>query len=175
MKPTRTYDLTLGGVTRHVVITRVEDSGPLGAAYLVRVGDGPERTVYATSPVPDVLGLLLGDEAWECGLVETEDGFDVEVIGVRHPVSVQDPKRKALRMAGGAEGSVLKTAMPGRIVRVLVEPGRAVQKGEPLLVIEAMKMENEIKAPRDGVIKKILVKSGDLVEARATLVELEAA
>ena len=63
--------------------------------------------------------------------------------------------------------------MPGRIVRLLVDEGAAVSKGEPLLVVEAMKMENEIKAPRDGMVKRFAVSAGDLVDAKAVLVELE--
>ena len=67
---------------------------------------------------------------------------------------------------------MVKAAMPGRVIRVFVEAGDVVQKGTPLLVVEAMKMENEIKAPRDGTVKRLGVGTGDLIEARALLVEL---
>jgi pyruvate carboxylase subunit B len=86
---------------------------------------------------------------------------------------VVDPRRKALRTAAGAGAGVVKTQMPGRIVRLLLAEGDTVAKGEPMLVVEAMKMENEIKAPRDGVIKRFAVAAGDIVEAKAVLVELE--
>jgi biotin carboxyl carrier protein len=62
--------------------------------------------------------------------------------------------------------------MPGRIVRVLVSEGDTVTKGTPLVVVEAMKMENEIKSPRDGTVTRVAIGAGDLVESRAVLVEL---
>jgi pyruvate carboxylase subunit B len=62
--------------------------------------------------------------------------------------------------------------MPGRIVRVLVSEGDTVTTGMPLVVVEAMKMENEIKSPRDGIVTRVAIGAGDLVEARAVLVEL---
>jgi biotin carboxyl carrier protein len=70
--------------------------------------------------------------------------------------------------AGGTE-KVIKSPMPGRIVKLLVAPGDAVEAGRPLLVMEAMKMENEIKAKSAGTVGEILVKPGDTVEANAKL------
>jgi biotin carboxyl carrier protein len=61
----------------------------------------------------------------------------------------------------------------GRVVRVAVKPGQAVARGEVLLILEAMKMENEIKAPADGVVKEVLVKEGDRVAEGASLVVIE--
>ncbi|NOY26114.1 MAG: acetyl-CoA carboxylase biotin carboxyl carrier protein subunit [Oligoflexia bacterium] len=117
--------------------------------------------------------MLVEDAAWEAGLVATRDGFEVELRGVRHDVEVIDPRRKALRLADASGASGVKAAMPGRIVRVLVAKGDPVSKGQPVLVVEAMKMENELKAPRDGVVRTLLVASGDLVETGAVLLELD--
>lgn len=86
-------------------------------------------------------------------------------------VEVIDPlslKRRRREDEGGGAGMV-KALMPGRIVRVLVEPGAAVRKGAGILVLEAMKMENEIQAPVDGVVDQIFVKPGDTVEGGADL------
>jgi len=63
----------------------------------------------------------------------------------------------------------VKTSMPGRIVKVLVNEGEKVREGEAVLILEAMKMENEIKSPQSGVIKEIKVKPGDQVEAGIVL------
>jgi len=72
------------------------------------------------------------------------------------------------------DSGIIKAPMPGRISRVLVEKGTEVRRGEGLLVLEAMKMENEIPAPADGVIDEIFVKPGDTVEGGADLVHLTA-
>ena len=63
--------------------------------------------------------------------------------------------------------------MPGRIVRLLVGVGQEVEAGQVMLVLEAMKMENELRAPRKGVVASILVREGDPVEAGRRLIELE--
>jgi len=170
---TRTYDVTVDGVVRRIVISREDHAGPTGRVYHVSVDGGPTQQVNAVRPVPDVLTLLVDGYSWEAGLVATDEGWDVEVLGLRHEVEVADPRRKALRMAAGGEAAVLRCPMPGRVARVLVEVGAAVKKGQPLVVVEAMKMENELKSPKDGLVRKVLVEPGSLVEARATLVELE--
>ena len=94
-------------------------------------------------------------------------------MGIRHDASVMDPRRKALRMAAGAGADVIKTAMPGRVVRILVAAGDSVEKGAPVIVVEAMKMENELTAPRAGIISRICVEEGAQVEGKTVLVELE--
>ncbi|MHA2329796.1 MAG: biotin/lipoyl-containing protein [Candidatus Hodarchaeales archaeon] len=71
------------------------------------------------------------------------------------------------------EGS-LTSPMPGRIVKILVKPGDNVTKGQDLLIIEAMKMENKIVAPYDGTIKMVYFPEGDQVEANVLLIDLEA-
>jgi biotin carboxyl carrier protein len=63
--------------------------------------------------------------------------------------------------------------MPGLVVRVNVEPGRAVTAGESLVVLQAMKMENELASPRDGTVKAVAVEPGQAVEQGQVLVELE--
>jgi biotin carboxyl carrier protein len=63
--------------------------------------------------------------------------------------------------------------MPGKVIAVKAVPGQAVKKGDEVVVIEAMKMENALRAPRDGTIKTVAVKVGDMVGPGATLVELE--
>lgn len=170
---TRTYDVTIGGVVRKVSITREGDGAATGLNYRISIDGGQPRLVNAVRPVPDVLTLLVDRRSWEAGLVPTEQGFDVEILGVRHTLEVADPRRKALRMAAGSEAALVRSPMPGRVVRVLVGAGESVKKGQPLVVVEAMKMENELKSPKDGVVRKLAVAPGALVEARATLVELE--
>ena len=67
----------------------------------------------------------------------------------------------------------VRTVLPGTVVRILVKPGDRVKFGDPLMIIESMKMENEITSPKDGVVKKILVKEGQRVEAGETLLIID--
>ena len=149
-----TYEVTLDGKTSTVTVTRLSCPRPGCDAYSLSIDGAEPVLVETTRPEAGILSLLLGHRTYECGIDHSDDGVDVEVLGRHHEAVVVDPKRKALRMAGSAGGAVIKTAMPGRIVRHLVAVGDSVAKGEPLMVVEAMKMENEIKAPRDGVVKR---------------------
>ena len=116
------------------------------------------------------------DDGTQYSLVHTRVGNTHEIMmsGSKIEVEIVDPlalKRKSREDASG-EGGVVKALMPGRIVRVLVEPGQVVQKGTGLLILEAMKMENEIQAPTDGTIEEIFVKPGDTVDGGAALVHI---
>lgn len=83
------------------------------------------------------------------------------------------PKAAAPAPAAGAQGSVAVTApMPGKILGIKAEPGKTVAKGEAIIVLEAMKMENEIVAPQAGVVKQILVSQGTTVDTGDVLVVL---
>lgn len=91
-------------------------------------------------------------------------------------ISLTDPKR--LRGAKGGSNSIdgiseIKTAMPGKLVRILVEIGAEVKQGEGVLIVEAMKMQNEMKAPKDGIIKEIRFKEGATVNAGDILAIIE--
>lgn len=124
---------------------------------------------------PYVRSLRL-DDGTQHSLVHNRIGNQHEIMmsGSRIEVEIVDPlalKRKSREDAEG-EGGVVKALMPGRIVRVLVELGQALQKGTGLLILEAMKMENEIQAPVDGTVEEIFVKPGDTVEGGAPLVQL---
>ena len=119
--------------------------------------------IFKTFKIFEVLKIftiLKRGSGWEAGLVEIEDGFEVEVVGFRHEFEVIDPRRKALRMAEGAGEKVLKTQMPGRVIRLLVEEGQEVEEGQPVVVVEAMKMENEMKSPVEGTVRRICVAEG---------------
>lgn len=166
-----TYEITTGERTREVQVRLISEEGGI-ARYALTLGDAEPVEVEVTRPAPGGLNLLVGGASFDVGVTPDDDGFEIDVRGFPHAVEVVDPRRKALRTAEGAGGGTVKTQMPGRIVRLLVAEGEAVVKGQPLLVVEAMKMENEIKAPRDGVVSRFAVAAGDVVEAKAVLVEL---
>jgi biotin carboxyl carrier protein len=91
--------------------------------------------------------------------------FNVEIID---PLSL---KRRRVEDEMGS-GGVVKALMPGRVVRVLVAKGEAVRKGAGLLILEAMKMENEIQAPVDGTVEELFVDAGQTVESGGDLVRI---
>jgi biotin carboxyl carrier protein len=145
-----------------------------GAAYRLEMG---ERTfdVDLVNAGPYVHSLRL-DDGTQFGLVHHREGTEYEITlgGSKVHVEIVDPlalRRKGQEDAAG-KGGVLKALMPGRIVRVLVEAGQEVTRGSGLLILEAMKMENEIQAPTDGRIEEVFVKAGDTVEGGAPLVHL---
>ena len=100
----------------------------------------------------------------------------ITIGATRVDIEIVDPL--ALRRKRGddhlGDSGIIKALMPGRISRVLVEKGSEVRRGMGLLVLEAMKMENEIPAPADGVIDEIFVKAGETVEGGADLLHLRA-
>ena len=167
------YLVGSGESERSITVRRLGGNASGGVRYGVRIDGGDEVEVDAVRPVDDVLSIVHQGRCWEAGLVENEDGFEVEVIGHRHQLDVIDPRKKALRMAESAGANAVKTQMPGRIVRILVGQGDVVEEGDPVIVVEAMKMENELKAPCDGTVSSICVDEGDQVQARTTLIEFE--
>lgn len=97
------------------------------------------------------------------------DGDAVRVVSADRECTLEQKKAHAGASGAGATQDV-RAPMPGRVLRILVGPGEAVQKGSALLVMEAMKMENEIRAPGPGVVGKVHVSEGASVEAKALLI-----
>jgi biotin carboxyl carrier protein len=95
------------------------------------------------------------------------------IPGHRSYVRVESDRLRAALAAkksgGGAASGLLKSPMPGRVVKILVEKGQSVKVGQPLIVVEAMKMENELKAKLEGTITELFVVTGATVEANAKL------
>ena len=103
--------------------------------------------------------------------------YTLWIDGFRFEVEALDERTRAIReLSGAGEGPAgpapLKAPMPGLIVRVNVQPGDQVQAGQGLVVMEAMKMENELRAPAAGTVKAVAVTPGTAVEKGALLVEL---
>jgi biotin carboxyl carrier protein len=145
--------------------------------------DGFEVTVDETEPIHvDVSitckysrNVLMAGRSFEVGVIQRDDSWEIELLGNSHTVVVEDPKRKALKQSSGSEQGLLITAMPGRVVRTLVSVGQSVAKGDAMIVIEAMKMENEMKSSISGVVAEILVEEGQPLAAGASLIRVESA
>ncbi len=161
------YDVELAGQTRSVDVLRVE------GGWRVRVGDGPWQVVAGDASGP--FWRLTAEGAAPRTLGVSRRGDDVFVLdGVDALTgSVIDPRSAALLHTDGEGAGKVVSPMPGAVVRVAVKPGDAVAQGQVLVVVEAMKMENEFKAPFEATVVAVEVAPGQAVEAGATLVVLE--
>jgi len=123
--------------------------------------------------------FFLGANVHECRVSEragSKETFDVTIHGHSHEVTIFDPKR--LRSGQNSDRhhhgvAEILAPMPGKVVRVQTEAGASVEKGEGVVVVEAMKMQNEMKSPRAGVVVSINVKPGDTVNAGDVLAVIE--
>jgi biotin carboxyl carrier protein len=172
------YEIEVGGRTRHVSVTRE------GARFAVSL-DGRTFHVDAARIDGQTLSLLV-DGAW-CGdtaqrgyeVVVTPDaaGESLAVHVGQTPIAVaMNGRRSRRRDEGGHAGAGPQTVtapMSGKVVRVLVAAGDHVVPRQPLLVVEAMKMENELRAGRAGTIAEIRAREGQSVDAGALLVVIQ--
>jgi biotin carboxyl carrier protein len=140
-----------------------------------RAGDGAERAADVECPEPGVYSVLLDGRSYEARIEETAAGLIVVVEGYRFEVEVRDPRRFS-RHAGGRGGEGVETVaapMPGKVVRVLVKVGETVTAGQGLVVVEAMKMQNEMKAHRAGKVLTMSAREGATVAAGEVLAVIE--
>ena len=172
-------EIRIRGRTRTVELARSdpEASGSGRGRWLCRL-DGQPVEADIVELAPGVFSLLLNGHAFEVRVHAGEAGLRVQAAGEDFVVEVHDPtSRRAGRGMRGprrggleAEGRQQVTApMPGKVVRVLVKAGEQVEAGQGLLVVEAMKMQNEIRAPRTGKVEKLVVAEGQAVNAGEVL------
>lgn len=124
---------------------------------------------------PGVFSVLVGVRSYEVRVEHTTPGMTVVVDGRGVQAVVFDPRESGtLRKGAGAAGRVeVRSPMPGKVVRVLVEDGDTVEAGQGLVVVEAMKMQNEMKAPKPGKVVALPARTGASVTAGEVLVTLE--
>jgi len=124
---------------------------------------------------PGIFSILIGARSYEVKVVPAAGGFSVDLAGHRSFVEVRDPRtlvRKDTSGAGEGRHSV-NAPMPGKVVRLLVEEGDHVEAGAGLLVIEAMKMQNEMKTPKAGKVVQLMARQGATVAAGEVLAIIE--
>jgi biotin carboxyl carrier protein len=140
--------------------------------------DGEQLTADFQSVADQpIYSLLLEGQSYEASIHPTELGIQVLLRGQLLDVQVEDERQRRLRKSSGGQviqsGDIhLKAPMPGLVVTITVEEGQDVMSGENLIILESMKMQNEIKAPRDGVVSRLRVKPGDNVENNQVLLIL---
>jgi biotin carboxyl carrier protein len=159
--------MRVDGVERALEIAR-EASGILR----VRIGD-KQFDADAAELASGTFSILIGGRAFEARVVSGDHTLTVRCGGRDFRVELRDPR--AWRGRGSSvlevEGRQRVTApMPGKVVRVLVAPGEAVEMGQGLVVVEAMKMQNEIRAPKKGKVERVFAAEGQTVSAGEALV-----
>ncbi len=162
------FDATVDGRTIRVEVR------PQDGRYLVTL-DGRPLEVDHQETGAHFVSLLIGGKSYEAGLERRPDGYNVVLAEDVLTVELRGASQAALASVRKAEGGPARilAPMPGRLVRVLVQPGQQVEAGEALLVMEAMKMENELRSPRAGRVAELLVREGQAVETAALLVVVE--
>lgn len=151
----------------------VEEVG--SARYRVTI-DGTEHLVDAHQVQESLWSLLCGARAFEVDVQNREDEFEVLIRGDCYKFSLMNEQHKAIVRAGGkgAAGKALLTSpMPGKVVKLLVKEGEEVEADQGVIVVEAMKMENELKSAVAGKVREIFVREGEVVESGAKLLLVE--
>lgn len=150
--------------------------------YLVEVLDEKHVSVdgkvldvdFSTINGQRVFSLIIDGKSYEAHVNPADEGWEVLLRGRFYSALVEDEREKRLRASAGSraiEGGEfhLKAPMPGLIVAVMVEDGMMIEKGQVLVILESMKMQNELKSPKDGTVSRIKIKPGDRVEQKSTL------
>jgi biotin carboxyl carrier protein len=163
-----TYDVRINGKNYQLELNRVD------GGWSCRL-DGQDIEVDAVLARPDVLSLRVGNQAYEVKCERVASDLHLWVGSERFAVEVRDPRslRGRARTAEDHGPRKLTAPMPGKVVRVLAGQGDEVASGAGVLVVEAMKMQNEIKSPKKGTIQKILVSEGAAVNAGDVLAIVE--
>jgi biotin carboxyl carrier protein len=132
-------------------------------------------TASVIEVAPGVFSVLLSHRSFTVYVVPNGENLEVWTGGGRHVISIADArdrssKKKKVSAAGPME---LRTLMPGKVIKLLVQVGAAVEVGQGLMVVEAMKMQNEMKSPKRGIVSRIHAVEGATVAAGEALIVVE--
>src|SRR5256885_8442077 len=167
------YEISINGQLFTVQLEREREAGEWVARLGLPGSQQPREFRFsAAASGADVLSLLVDGRSFAA----TRHGSGLVIDGKHYEVEMRDPRSLRRRRAAGAgqEGPRSVTApMPGKVVRVLAPAGAEVEAGEGILVVEAMKMQNELKSPKKGRLQKITVTEGAAVNAGDVLAVVE--
>jgi biotin carboxyl carrier protein len=164
---TMKYEIVINGARRNVEFSPQAN----GASSVVFTVDGRLVEADAIRISRGAYSILLGGRSLEVTAEETTSGLLIRANGREFQVEIFDPRSWRRRRGAGIElegRQQLVAPMPGKIVRVLVAAGQQVSAGQGLLVIEAMKMQNEIRSPKSGAVEKV-AREGQTVNAGEVL------
>ena len=163
------YYVTVNGRAHEVEV--VERLGELA----VKVDGKPLDLDYEEADNLGQVALLSGGRSWGVSIEGDEHAVSCTIAGHLYAVEIEDERERAAHAAereASKGGGTLKSVMPGIVVKLLVKEGDTVEKGQSLLILEAMKMQNEIAAPCPGVVKALHVREKEAVSSGAKLVTL---
>jgi biotin carboxyl carrier protein len=163
--------IEMNGELRQVELTQ-DESGH----YRASIDGEPSLDIQAQILRPGVLSLQIAGQAYRCVLEESAEGPAIHLAGKRLLYRVDDPRslKSRRRRHRGQEGPKALTApMPGRVVRLLVGLGDTVEAHQGIIVIEAMKMQNELKSPKAGKVVQLRAEPGGTVAAGDVLAIVE--
>jgi len=163
------YEIIVGGKPHRLELAKA------AAGWVCRF-DGRSVPVDAVIPRRDVLSLLIAGHAYEIKREQTATDLHMWVGSSRFAVELRDPRSLGSRQkAAGDEKGPRKilAPMPGRVVRLLVAENSEVEAGQGIVVVEAMKMQNEIKSPKKGIVKKLSATPGAAVNPGEVLAIVE--
>ena len=139
-----------------------------GSTYEVNFDSVSDQPLYS---------LLVDGKSYESYIYPGDQGWQVLLFGTLYLAAVEDERERRLRAASG--GSVaergeyfLKAPMPGLVISIPVSEGQQIEQGDVLVILESMKMQNELKSPRAGTVSRLRVEPGDNVEQRQTLLSV---
>lgn len=163
-----TYEINIDGRNYRLELTRADGK------WNCRL-DGREVVVDAVLARHDVLSVIIGGKAYEIKRERIATDMHLWVGSERYAVQVRDPRSLRSRQAAddGRGPRKLVAPMPGRVVRVLVREAAEVEAGQGVVVVEAMKMQNEIKSPKKGVVRNLMASEGANVIAGDVLAIVE--
>lgn len=142
--------------------------------HRVRIGEQIYQVDFTSVSDQPMYSILIDGKSFEAYVFPEEDEWNVVLRGSLYSVLVEDEREKRLRAAAGGNvvltgDTPVKAPMPGLVIAVHVEDGQTVSKGDTLVILESMKMQNELLAPRDGLITRMQVETGQSVERHQLL------
>jgi pyruvate carboxylase subunit B len=165
------YFVTVNGRPHEVEV--VERLGKLSVA----VDGAPLELDYEEVDALGQVAIRCANKSFGMSIEGDEHEVTAVIAGHLYAVEIEDERERAAHAAETAAakgGGVVKSVMPGIVVKLLVREGETVAKGQPLLLLEAMKMQNEITAPADGVVERVHVEEREAVNSGAKLVSISA-
>ncbi|MGH9516675.1 MAG: biotin/lipoyl-containing protein [Terriglobales bacterium] len=171
------YQISVSGKTHKVEVEPLTAAPPSNGELAFRVRlDGREVTVNCVPLNDRTLSLILNGQSFEVQFQLTAESLQVALRGAICECIVSNPRSLRTRKKAGLADSgeqKLTAGMPGKVVRIIAAVGDQIKAGQGILVIEAMKMQNEVRSPKDGQLKKLLVGQGANVVAGEALAIIE--